>query len=75
MSCKGNPYDNAVAENFFSNMKCECTNFYYFKTRVEANQVISEYIKIYYNRQRRHSRCCWLPPKKYKHMLFSKEAA
>lgn len=25
MSCKGNPYDNAVAENFFSNIKCECT--------------------------------------------------
>ncbi|PYG84233.1 integrase-like protein, partial [Ruminiclostridium sufflavum DSM 19573] len=36
MSRKGNPYDNAVAENFFSNMKCECTNFYRFKTRQEA---------------------------------------
>jgi putative transposase len=24
MSRKGNPYDNAVAENFFSNLKCEC---------------------------------------------------
>lgn len=77
MSRKGNPYDNAVAENFFSNMKYECTNFYDFKTRAEAKQVIFEYIEVYYNRQRRHSGCGWLPPKKYKHMLLlsSKEAA
>ncbi len=40
MSRKGNPYDNAVAENFFSNMKCECANFYRFKTRQEAKQAI-----------------------------------
>ena len=74
MSRKGNPYDNAVAENFFSNMKCECTNFYRFKTRQEAKQTIFEYIEIYYNRQRRHSKCGWMPPKKYKR-LFNKIAA
>ena len=75
MSRKGTPYDNAVAENFFSNMKCECTNFYNFKSRAEAKQVIFEYIESYYNRQRRHSGCCWLPPKKYKQMLFATKAA
>jgi putative transposase len=75
MSRKGTPYDNAVAENFFSNMKCECTNFYNFKSRAEAKQVIFEYIEVYYNRQRRHSGCCWLPPKKYKQMLFAPKAA
>ena len=74
MSRKGNPYDNAVAENFFSNMKCECTNFYSFKTRTEAKQTIFEYIEIYYNRQRRHSGCCWITPKKYKQILLSKVA-
>ena len=74
MSRKGNPYDNAVAENFFSNMKCECTNFYRFKTRQEAKQAIFEYIEVYYNRQRRHSKCGWMPPKKYKR-LFNKIAA
>lgn len=73
MSRKGTPYDNAVAENFFSNMKCECTNFYHFKTRADAKQVIFEYIEVYYNRQRRHSGCCWLPPKKYKQMLLLKK--
>jgi putative transposase len=74
MSRKGNPYDNAVAENFFSNMKCECTNFYNFKSRAEASQVIFEYIEVYYNRQRRHSGCSWLPPKKYKQLLLSEAA-
>jgi putative transposase len=75
MSRKGTPYDNAVAENFFSNMKCECTNFYHFKTRAEAKQVIFEYIEVYYNRLRRHSGCNWLPPKKYKQMLLLKKEA
>lgn len=74
MSRKGNPYDNAVAENFFSNMKCECTNFYIFNTRSEAKQTIFEYIEIYYNRQRRHSGCGWVPPKKYKQLLMNKAA-
>jgi putative transposase len=75
MSRKGTPYDNAVAENFFSNLKCECTNFYNFKSRAEAKQVIFEYIEVYYNRQRRHSGCYWLTPKRYKKMLFTKRAA
>jgi len=74
MSRKGNPYDNAVAENFFSNLKCECTNFYHFATRKQAMQVIFEYIEIYYNRQRRHSGCGWLTPVNYKRMLSAKSA-
>ncbi|MHB1393424.1 MAG: IS3 family transposase, partial [Clostridia bacterium] len=41
--------------NFFSCLKCECTNFYHFRNRDEAKQTIFEYIEIYYNRQRRHS--------------------
>jgi putative transposase len=40
MSRKGNHYDNACAENFFSCLKCECTNFYYFRNRDEAKQAI-----------------------------------
>jgi len=74
MSRKGNPFDNAVAENFFSNMKCECTNFYSFKNRLEAKQTIFEYIEVYYNRQRRHSGCGWIPPKRYKQLFFEKAA-
>ena len=69
MSRKGNPYDNACAENFFSCLKCECTNFYNFRNRDEAKQAIFEYIEVYYNRQRRHSALGWLTPVSYKKIL------
>jgi putative transposase len=69
MSRTGNPYDNAVAENFFSNMKCECTNFCHFKTRNEARMTIFQYIAIEYNRVRRHSGLGWLTPAAFKHRL------
>jgi putative transposase len=75
MSRKGNPYDNACAENFFSCLKCECTNFCYFKNRSEAKQTIFEYIEIYYNRQRRHAALGWIAPVVYKKLLFSDLAA
>lgn len=75
MSRKGNPYDNACAENFFSCLKCECTNFYYFKTREEAKLAIFEYIEVYYNRQRRHAALGWVTPHQYKKLLFSELAA
>ena len=69
MSRRGNPYDNACAENFFSCLKCECTNFYRFRTRDEARQAIFEYIEVYYNRQRRHASLGWITPLTYKQML------
>lgn len=69
MSRKGNPYDNACAENFFSCLKCECTNFHHFKNRDAAKQVIFEYIEVYYNRQRRHAALGWVTPLKYKENL------
>jgi transposase InsO family protein/uncharacterized coiled-coil protein SlyX len=75
MSRKGNPYDNACAENFFSCLKCECTNFYYFKTKEEAKLAIFEYIEVYYNRQRRHATLGWVTPYQYKKLLFSELAA
>ncbi len=74
MSRKGNPYDNAPAENFFSCLKCECTAFYNFVKRDEARQVIFEYIEVYYNRQRRHSALGWITPAAYK-ALYAKSLA
>ena len=65
MSRKGNPYDNAPAEYFFSCLKCECTNFLHFRTRRDAKQTIFEYIEIYYNRQRRHAELVWISTLKY----------
>ena len=71
MSNKGNPYDNAPAENFFGCLKCECTGFYRFRTRSAAKQVIWEYIEIFYNRQRRHAALGWISPLKFKQQLKS----
>ena len=51
MSRKGNPYDNALAENFFSILKTECIHRINLKTFDEARQVIDEYI-YFYNNQR-----------------------
>jgi len=54
MSRKGNCWDNAVAESFFKTLKYECTNRYNFKSIVEAENVISQYVN-WYNYQRLHS--------------------
>jgi transposase InsO family protein len=52
---RGDCYDNAVMESFFSTLKSELVNRVKFRTRAEARQRIYEYIEVYYNRQRRHS--------------------
>ena len=51
MSRRGNPYDNALAENFFSILKTECIYRTKIKTFVEARQLIDDYI-YFYNHQR-----------------------
>ena len=47
MSSKGNPYDNAMAENFFSILKTECIHRTKLKTYEEARLLIGEYIRFY----------------------------
>jgi transposase InsO family protein len=47
MSSKGNPYDNAMAENFFSILKTECIYRHKPKTFREANDLIDRYIHFY----------------------------
>ena len=49
MSRKGNPYDNAMAENFFSILKTECIYRTKLKTYDDARILISEYIHFYNN--------------------------
>ena len=47
MSRKGNPYDNAMAENFFSILKTECIYRHKPKTFREANDLLDRYIHFY----------------------------
>jgi len=55
MSRKGNCWDNAVAESFFSTIKIELIYGRRWATRLELRSAVFEYIEIFYNRQRLHS--------------------
>ncbi|MDZ7828279.1 MAG: IS3 family transposase [Halofilum sp. (in: g-proteobacteria)] len=54
MSRKGNCYDNACAESFFSTLKNELTWHCDFADRTEARTALFEFIELYYNRSRDH---------------------
>ncbi|RKG56242.1 IS3 family transposase [Corallococcus sp. AB011P] len=65
MSRKGNCWDNAVVESFFSSMKLELVYTRNFKTRAEARLALFEYIEVFYNRRRRHSSLGYVSPAEY----------
>jgi len=65
MSRKGNCYDNACAETFFSTIKNEMIHLRKFRTREEARKAVFEYIEIFYNRKRRHQSLNYLTPATY----------
>jgi putative transposase len=69
MSRKGDCYDNAVMESFFSTLKAECATGVY-ASRAEARQTIFEYIEVWYNRQRRHSALGYHSPEAFEQRYF-----
>jgi putative transposase len=62
MSRKGNCYDNAPIESFWGTLKKELVHHRRFATRQQAKAEVSEYIKIFYNRQRTQARHGYLAP-------------
>jgi putative transposase len=62
MSRKGNCWDNAVSESFFHAQKTELTHHCVFKNQEEIRNVIFEYIKVFYNRIRTHSKNKYVRP-------------
>jgi transposase InsO family protein len=62
MSGKGNCYDNAPMESFWGVLKNELIHHRKYTTRTEAKKEITEYIEIFYNRQRRQKRLGFLSP-------------
>ncbi len=62
MSRKGNCYDNAPMESFWGTLKNELVHHRRYETRAQAKSEITEYIEIFYNRQRRHSKLGNLAP-------------
>ena len=64
MSRKGDCYDNAMMESFFSTLKSECAGGV-FDSRAEARLSIFEYIEVWYNRERRHSALGYQSPEAF----------
>lgn len=75
MSRKGNCYDNAPMESFWGTLKCELVHHRKYETRAQATREITEYIEIFYNRQRRHSRLGNLSPAAFTQRFYQQQQA
>ena len=65
MSRKGNCYDNASVESFFSSLKNELVRHRQFQNQAEARYVIAEYIERFYNRERLHQALGYRSPEEF----------
>ncbi len=75
MSRRGNCYDNAPMESFWGTLKNELVHHRHYDTRAQAIREITEYIEIFYNRQRRHSRLGNLSPAAFVQQWFRQQPA
>ena len=75
MSRKGNCYDNAPMESFWGTLKSELIHHRRYPTREEAIQEITEYIEVFYNRERRQARLGYLSPAAYVKQYYVSQAA
>jgi len=71
MSGKGNCFDNAPMESFWGMLKQELIYHCHFRTRQEAVQAITEYIEIFYNRQRLQAKLGFLSPATYTQKYYA----
>jgi putative transposase len=60
MSRRGNCYDNAVMEAFFSSLKSEVADR--FESCGTAKMELFDYIEVFYNQRRRHSTIGYVSP-------------
>jgi transposase InsO family protein len=65
MSAKGNCYDNAAMESFWSTLKTESLHQLNFQTHHQARLAIFDYIETFYNPKRLHSALGYLSPVEY----------
>ena len=68
MSAQGNCYDNACVESFFATLKRERVYRRRYRSRADARADLFDYIEVFYNRQRRHSRLGQRSPAEYESM-------
>ena len=75
MSRKANCWDNAPMESFWGALKNELVHHRRFATRAEAIAAITEWIEIFYNRQRRQARLGYLSPAAYAQQFYQNRRA
>jgi putative transposase len=71
MSRKGNCYDNAPMESFWGTLRQELVHHRRYRTRQEAMRDITEYIEIFYNRQRLQPRLGFLSPAVFEQRYYA----
>jgi transposase InsO family protein len=71
MSRKGNCFDNAPMESFWGTLKQELIHHRHYGSRLEAIRDITEYIEVFYNRQRRQPHLGFLSPAAYAQKYYA----
>jgi transposase InsO family protein len=71
MSRKGDCYDNAPMESFWGTLKQELVHHHRYRTRQEAIRDITEYIEIFYNRQRLQPGLGFLSPAVFEQRYYA----
>jgi putative transposase len=72
MSRKGNCYDNAPMESFWGTLKQELIHHRHYRTRLEAIREITEYIEVFYNRQRIQASLGFVAPAVFARRYYSR---
>lgn len=72
MSRKGDCWDNAPMESFWGTLKNELVYHEKFDTRQRAIQEITEYVEVFYNRQRKQARLGYLSPATFTQQYYKK---
>jgi putative transposase len=65
MSGKGDCWDNAAMESFWSTLKTELVHHEHYETHEQARASIFEYIEVFYNRKRLHSSLGYVSPETF----------
>jgi putative transposase len=73
MSRRGNCYDNAVMESWFSTFKAELGET--FESIRRGKDLAFDYIEVFYNQQRLHSSIGYLPPAEYERRFYAQQLA
>ncbi|MBA7495118.1 hypothetical protein ES702_05697 [subsurface metagenome] len=73
MARRGDPYDNAVCENFIKTSKDEGVYLWEYQTMEDAQRRIYHFIEDVYNEKRLHSSLGYCPPNEFEERLLDKQ--